>query len=471
MLYFWSILAYLFLLILVGALRSGKVESGDDFIVAGRSLSAPVLVGTLLATWIGSGSLFGGAGLAYEKGWPALWFDAGVWVAIVVLYFLAGRARALALYTVPDILELRYNRWARLLGALVTVVAYTAIVSYQFRAGGLVLQFVAGVPLERGIALTAAFVIGYTVLAGMLSVAYTDVVNGIVMLAGFLIALPLLWGEIGGWQGLHAALPAERFQVFGELHPLQALGYSFSTLLLLLGEAGMYQRFFSARDERTARNAVLGWVGTTIFIESLIVALAVAASALFTGIDPEKAILYVVRDGLPVWAGCVCLAAVVAVIVSTADSFLLVPSTSLMRDVYQRFIDPQVGRRRFLLYSRLAVVGLGLVAWVQVRYFERVLEMAIYAYTMYGAGLTPALMAAFLWRRATAAGGVGSIAAGMTVTAVWEIAGHPWGVPTVYPALAASLACLVGLSLCTRGRATGKSLDELIVEHRQRSKP
>jgi len=211
-LYFWSILAYLFLLILVGALRSGKVESGDDFIVAGRSLSAPVLVGTLLATWIGSGSLFGGAGLAYEKGWPALWFDAGVWVAIVVLYFLAGRARALALYTVPDILELRYNRWARLLGALVTVVAYTAIVSYQFRAGGLVLQFVAGVPLERGIALTAAFVIGYTVLAGMLSVAYTDVVNGIVMLAGFLIALPLLWGEIGGWQGLHAALPAERFQ-------------------------------------------------------------------------------------------------------------------------------------------------------------------------------------------------------------------------------------------------------------------
>ncbi len=466
MVFFWSILAYLFLLILAGLFRSGQVKSGEDFIVAGRSLSAPVLVGTLLATWIGSGSLFGGAGLAYEKGFPALWFDAGVWIAIVVLFFLAGRARALALYTVPDILELRYNRWARLLGSLVTVVAYTAIVSYQFRAGGMVLQFVAGVPLERGIMLTAVFVIAYTVLAGMLSVAYTDVVNGIVMLAGFTLALPLLWNSAGGWEGLTAALPAERFQVFGELHPVQALGYSFSTLLLLLGEAGMYQRFFSARDERTARISVLGWVGGTIFIESLIVVLAVLASALFKGIEPEQAVLYIVRDGLPVWAGCICLAAVVAVIVSTADSFLLVPATSLMRDVYQRFIDPQVDKKRFLLYSRLAVVLLGLAAWVQVRYFERVLEMAIYAYTMYGAGITPALLAAFLWKRANAAGGVGSIIAGMGVTAAWEIAGHPWGVPTVYPALGASLLCLFGLSLLTDRGPSGRSVDELIEHNR-----
>jgi len=134
--YFWTILLYLFILIFVGAWRSGQVKNQDDFMVAGRRLSAKVLVGTLLATWIGSGSIIAGAGLAYDKGFSSLWFDAGVWVAIIILFLIAGRVRAFAQYTVPDILETRYNKYARILGTVVTVIAYTAIVSYQFRAGG-----------------------------------------------------------------------------------------------------------------------------------------------------------------------------------------------------------------------------------------------------------------------------------------------------------------------------------------------
>ena len=92
---------------------------------------------------------------------------------------------------------------------------------------------------------------------------------------------------------------------------------------------------------------------------------------------------------------------------------------------------------------------LGLVAFAQVRFFERVLEMAIYAYTMYGAGITPAVMAAFFWKRATAPGGVSSIAAGMGVTIIWELLNQPGGIPTVYPALFLSLACLIIISLVT----------------------
>jgi SSS family solute:Na+ symporter len=100
-------------------------------------------------------------------------------------------------------------------------------------------------------------------------------------------------------------------------------------------------------------------------------------------------------------------------------------------------------------YSRIVVVVLGIVAFVQVRFFERILEMAIYAYTMYGVGITPAVLAAFFWKRATAAGGVSSIGAGMVVTIVWEVLGQPWDVSTVYPALALSLGCLIIVSLLT----------------------
>ena len=205
--YLWSIIGYLIILVVVGAWRSQAVKSQDDFMVAGRRLSAKVLIGTLLATWIGSGSIIAGAGLAYDRGMPALWFSAGVWMALFIQYFVAGRARAFGQYTVPDILEVRYNQWARVLGTLVTIIAYTAIVSYQFRAGGMVLNMVAGIPVEQGIILTAVFVIAYTALAGMISVAYTDVVNGVVLLLGFIIGFPFLLKLAGGWGNVVATLP------------------------------------------------------------------------------------------------------------------------------------------------------------------------------------------------------------------------------------------------------------------------
>lgn len=417
--------------------------------VAGRRLSAPVLVGTLLATWIGSGSIIAGAGLSFEKGFAALWFNAGVWVAIIVLYFIAGRARKLAQFTVPDILEIRYNKYARILGSLTTIIAYTAIVSYQFKAGGMVLNMVIGIPVDQGIILTAVFVIAYTTLAGMFSVAYTDVVNGVVLVVGFIIGLPFLLKLAGGWENVVATLPVDRFQILGTMTIWEALSYSLPTMLLLLGESNMYQRFFSARDERAARSSVLGWISGTIFVETLIVVLAIIGSSIFLDINPESVILHSVRHGLSPVIGCVLLAAIVAVIVSTADSFLLVPSTNIMRDIYQRFINPDVSQKRMVLYSRLVVIGLGIVAFIQVKFFTTVLAMALYAYTMYGVGITPATLAAFFWKRATPTGGVCSIASGMVTTIGWELLKKPLDIPTVYPALILSVSSLIIISLLT----------------------
>lgn len=456
MIYFWVIISYLLMLIVVGAYRSRQVKTQDDFMVAGRRLSSKVLVGTLLATWIGSGSIIASAGLAYDKGFPALWFDAGVWVAIIILYLIAGRVRAFAQYTVPDILEARYNKYARMLGTLVTVIAYTAIVSYQFRAGGMVLNLVAGIPVDTGIIITAIFVIAYTVLAGLISVAYTDVVNGAIMIIGLFIALPFLLSGAGGWGEIVTRLPDSHFQVMGDMTLMEALGYSLPTMLLLLGESGMYQRFFSAKDEKTARRSVIGWIAGTIVIETLIVVIAIIGSALFFDIEAEMVILHSVKFGLPIVIGCLLLAAIVAVIVSTADSFLLVPSTNIIRDIYQRFINPKASQRRIILYSRIVVVLLGLFAFMQVKFFTRVLEMALYAYTMYGVGITPAVLAAFLWKRANAYGGVSSMAAGMAMTLIWEISGQPWEIPTVYPALILSLFCLIFVSLVTSKPAAEK---------------
>ena len=167
----------------------------------------------------------------------------------------------------------------------------------------------------------------------------------------------------------------------------------------------------------------------------------------------------VALTSLPVVLGVLLLAGAAAIIVSTANSFLLTPATNLIRDVYQRFINPAVDDRRILLYTRSLVVLLGTAGFVIGNFFPSILAMALWAYTMYGAGITPALLAALMWPRVTPAAGVASIAAGMLTTIGWEVAGlpalmgaHPLGLPTVYPALVLSIGTLVGVTLVTKGR-------------------
>ena len=125
--YLLAVITYLGLLVVASIWGSRKIQTGDDFLVAGRSLPAHVLVFTLLSTWIGSGSLFAGAGLGYRVGFAALWQSAGAWVGIVLIYWIAPRVRNIAQYTVPDILELRYGPAARVLGTVTTVIAYSTI--------------------------------------------------------------------------------------------------------------------------------------------------------------------------------------------------------------------------------------------------------------------------------------------------------------------------------------------------------
>ena len=278
--YLYAVLAYLGVLVVLGLYTARRAKTGDDFLVAGRTLPWHVLVFTLLATWIGSGSLFGGAGLGYRAGFPALWQSAGAWTGIVLAYFLAPRVRRIAKYTMPDILELRYGPTARVLGTIVVVIAYTTIAAYQFRGGGRLLNLAAGVDIGTGALLTMVFCVVYTALAGMLSVAYLDIGNGVAMIVGVGLAVVYLVMHAGGLGDAFAALRPDQVALFGTLDPWKdAMALFLPTMLLLMGEANMYQKFFSAKDERHARLSVVGWIVGTIIVETLIIAVGVFGSA------------------------------------------------------------------------------------------------------------------------------------------------------------------------------------------------
>ena len=448
-------------LLVVSLTRVSKVKTKADYLVAGRSLPAFVLIFTLLSSWIGSGSLLAGAENAYKHGFPALWQAAGGWAGLLLIYFIAPRARKFAQFTIPDLLEARYNQTARVLGVIAVLFAYTAITSYQLIGGGDILHLIfPSVSARHGQEIIAAFVIVFTAIAGMSSVAYMDVAIGLLATFTLLIALPILVHSAGGWHAVEARLPATHFQWLGDFTPVRALELFLPTCLLMLGNQSMYQKFFSAKTEKDATRAVVGWFFGIVVLETVIVALAVVGSALFaTGEvaqNPREILAYTALHGLPLALGALMIGAIFAKVVSTANNYLFSPATNLINDVFVRYIRPDASNRSILLVSRLLVVFLGLWSLWQSLGTRSVLEKALYAYTIYSAALTPVILAAFFWKRATAAGAVTSIFAGTFVTVFWDSAAVHHAFPAwiserdaILPALLASLVCLVAVSLAT----------------------
>jgi SSS family solute:Na+ symporter/sodium/proline symporter len=479
----YVILAYLLILMGFNFYRSKKVKTQDDMMVAGRSLSVKIMVFTLICTWIGSGTFIAGAEFAAKAGWSALWLPAGAWFGIIIIYFLAAKIRTFGKYTIGDILEVRYGKFARLFGAIALIISFTAIVSYQFKAGGYILNVVSdhAISVEIGQFWAALFVIIFTATAGMVAVAYTDLPNGIIILLACLIATPIVVYNAGGAAAMQQ-LPPDHLKVinqqFGEFPVLKAISYFLATLLLLMGVQSMYQKFYSAKTPKDARSAVALWVVGTIFVETVVVVIAVFAASKYwpqiqaflngdrsTGIDPASIVIQAARGLMPPYVGILLIAAACAVVISTGMNYLLSPTTNIMRDIYQQFINRQADQKTMVVLQKIFIVVIGLVAFLLCTKLKSVLEMSYFAYTIYGVAITPALIAALAWKRATRTGGVASIIGGTLVALglylagfIWpsimipygDPNGDPFGIPLIYPAFIVSLAALIIGSYLTK---------------------
>ena len=254
----------------------------------------------------------------------------------------------------------------------------------------------------------------------------------------------------------NANLPATHFQVLGDYDWHGALGLMLPTTLLLIGNQGMYQKFFSAKSESDARKSVVGWIIGTVTLETLLIALAVVASSKLHADQPREIIALTAKQALPPLLGAILFGGVFAKVISTANNYLFSPSTNLIHDVYQRFINKNASPARIMIVSRLIVVLLGLFAVLQACRIQSVLKASLYAYTVYGAAVTPSVMAVFFWRRSTTAGAITSIILGTIRYSGMATAPELWTASisscyrrstAVYPALVASVVSLIVVSL------------------------
>jgi len=468
------ILLYLFTLIGIGLHKAKKIKTQSDFAVAGRSLTPWVLVGTMLATWMGTGSILGNAGKTYDTGMAALILPLGSIIGIILLTKIAGKVRSFEKFTVPEILGDRYGSSARLLSVIALVIAYMVIVSYQYNAGGAVLKTILTdangnslISVEMGTIIAAIFIIAYTMLAGLVSVAYTDVANGIIILFSFIIAIPIFLAEAGGLSGMAASFDAmgkpDHMNFWGVYSTMDIINFCLPPFLLIMGDANMYQRFFASKDAEGAKFATKILIFAVALAELMIIVSAWIVSSMIPDAEVGKYVLiYAAHKFLPTFLGAIMMTTIVGIIISTADSYLLVPATTLMRDIYLNYINPNADEKKIVFLSRVLVLILGIVAYIVSLGFAKsagFFERALYAYTIYGAAITPSLVAALFWKGATKQGAIVSILTGTVTTLLWKEAGFIRNIipaniynnmDEVLPAITLSVVSLVVVSLLTK---------------------
>jgi SSS family solute:Na+ symporter len=187
-----------------------------------------------------------------------------------------------------------------------------------------------------------------------------------------------------------------------------------------------------------------------VVVLTLVTLMASTAVILYPGIHPDTAVLSIAMGSMPFLIGAPLLAAAVAFIITTGDSYLLSCSTNVTHDFYVRFFKPDASQKERLWVTRGVVLCLGILAWTLGTFFPSVLAIQMYSYTMYGAAITPAILAALLWKRVTAAGGIASILLGGGGTLFWELVlGRPMGWNSILFSLPLSLTALILVSLAT----------------------
>ncbi len=448
------LIVYLLLMVGIGLWfsRRSQVAGADDFMFAGRRLPRPVLIGTLLATWVGSGTIIGGANFAYTYGpFASIFFFAGTPVGIIVLYLIAGKIREAAKHTVPELLEERFGTTTRMVAVVITVLAYVGIVAYQFIGGGYILSLITPLSTEQATVLTGLLIAFLAVGGGLLSVAWTDFMSAVIIIVTLFIALGYVFvRDVGGLGSYVDQLPAPMVSLAGGLTGLQVLGYFLPLFLLVIADQNLYQRLAAAQDAGTAKSSTVGFFFSSFLVTVPTVLLASAAAFLLPGIDPDTGVLALASEGfVPTVVGGLILAGAFAFIVTTGSSFLLSSAGNVVYDLYTRFSRREVSDARRLAVHRLSVLVIAVLAYALGQFFPSVLALQVYAYTVYGVAIAPAVFAVLFWPRATTAGVLSSMVLGTVTTLTWESLGLSASLNAIIVSLPVALLALVVVSLLT----------------------
>ncbi|MFJ8658787.1 sodium:solute symporter [Streptomyces sp. NPDC093795] len=448
-------------LYLAGMLAMGwwgmrRAKSKSEFLVAGRRLGPWMYSGTMAAIVLGGASTIGGVGLGYKYGLSGAWMVFAIGLGLLALsVFFSARIARLKVYTVSEMLDLRYGGRAGMISGVV-MWAYTLMLAVTSTiAYATIFDVLFDLPRSVAIILGGTIVVAYSTLGGMWSITITDMVQFVVKTVGvLLLLLPIAVVKAGGFAEMKAALPTSYFEplgIGGETIFTYVLIYTFG---MLIGQ-DIWQRVFTARTDKVAK-----WGGTVAGTYCLVYALAgavigTAAKVLYPKLpSADDAFATIVKDELPMGVRGLVLAAALAAVMSTSSGALIACATVANNDIWSRLRgltakdggndhDEVKGNRLFILVMGSAVILIAIA-------LNDVVQALTVAYNLLVGGLLVPILGGLLWRRGTVQGALAAVTVGglAVIGLMWAygiLANEP-----VYYGLLASLATYVIVSLATR---------------------
>lgn len=425
----------------VGLFAYRYMKTLDDFVLGGRRLGPWVSAISERASGESAWFLLGLPGAAYGMGFTEYWSVIGIASGILASWtFIAiplRRATArMGALTIPDYFEMRFKDGTRLLRVLSMVVIlffYTAYVAAQLHGAGKILNATFGIPLVWGVVIGVGVVVFYTLMGGFLAVAWTDLIQGLLMMC-VSVVLPLVGlFHLGGFASLTERLsgagPAYLSMSGGKVGHAFIFGAVIGGLSWgfgYLGQPHLLTRYMAIRKTSELRQGgaiAMGWTLISYWGAPLIgvVGLAILGPGLA---DPEQVMPLLAKTLLPGWMAGLMIAGATAAMMSTADSQLLVATSTLVEDIYVRLVRPGEDPGRLVLLSRAATVLIAGVAFIlalmALRDSALIDGTVAYAWTGLGASFGPPLLLSLWWRRITRSGALAGMIGGMIATVVWQ---------------------------------------------------
>jgi solute:Na+ symporter, SSS family len=436
-------------LVAFGLWISRRVRGSESFFVADRKLGPGLIFATFLAANIGAGSIIGASGLGYTTGISAWWWVGSAGIGSMLLAFWVGPriwrvAKEHGLYTAGDYLEHRYGSPVRATIASLLWLLTLVILAAQLIAMSQIVSWVLGVPRGVGAVVGGLVMTAYFAAGGLLTSAWVNMVQLVILLAGFAIGVPLALSRAGGWEAVLAAAPPHATHYFD---PLAGAGVVLVALIVpaFIVSPGLLQKAFGAVDERAIRIGV-GLQGLVLLLFACVPPLVGMIARVYQPelADPELAVPTVLTVGLPTLFGALGLAAVFSAELSSADAILFMLSTSLSKDIYKRYLAPDADDARVLRVARLAAIaggGLGVALAVVI---PSVIASLTVFYSVLSVSLFVPVVAGLHSRRPGVPEALAAIGAGVAGLFAVRMSGlaavSPWLDPT---ALGMALSAIV----------------------------
>lgn len=433
---------YMVVMLAVGYYFMKSNSGQDDYYVGGRNIGPWHIGLSVVATDVGGGFSVGLGGLGFVMGLSGSWMLftglLGAWLAAVYLIPKVKSNPAFAsFYTFPQIFKYLYNNQVAIVAGVICFIGYLGFTSSQLLAGAkLASGTFPDLDLNIALIIMGAIAVVYTVLGGLKAVIYTDTIQWIILLLGFIfIGLPISYYHVGGWEGIRSTLPDEFFSLTN-LRWQDFVNWGITIMPIWFVGMTLYQRIFASRDEASAKKAwfiagffewpVMAFMGVSL---GLLARVAYDQELIGVGIndfDPEMGLPILLSTVLPAGIMGLMMSAYFSAVLSTADSCLMAASGNLTTDLFKKYFDRQTDKKNMRL-SQLFTLLIGVVALFIAWQMTNVLTLMIYSYAFMVSGLLIPLLAGLFWSSTNAKAAMASMIGGGVTTVILSIGG--WALP------------------------------------------